>query len=268
VDTSWQDRYLRINDKDWAEKFSQCGHLAPNKRLPTVNVSKKTAESLISGLNADADVRDNVFSTTSQTLALQMRVLYRLLGQSCHLTRIDDHGGLGTNPIYRLTPRSLDTNRKYPRIRAISEGGECRVMDITVEGGRFYLPESDVIVHNCDEFATYQSAIITNELKTNPFFGSDFGLIKSAKVLTVAWLKTGGRTWQGNELGYGGHNVCLIEFRDGTFAYMDYGLPSKNVESIELVAKQVLGVYSPISECIGLAVTGLDLKLHNYKFGV
>jgi hypothetical protein len=123
-------------------------------------------------------------------------------------------------------------------------------------------------IGDCDEFATYQSAIITNELKTNPFFGSDFGLIKSAKVLTVAWLKTGGRTWQGNELGYGGHNVCLIEFRDGTFAYMDYGLPSKNVESIELVAKQVLGVYSPISECIGLAITGLDLKLHNYKFGV
>ena len=148
----WHRKYLAINDPALAQWLAPCGRGAKEKHLPSLDFDEATLRSVLEGLNNDADVRDSVFGTVSERLALQLRVLYRMLGQSTHITRVDDHGGFGSNPIYRVTPRAPDDRRRrFARVKAISAGGEEPCFDIEVDGHRFYLPESDTIVHNCDD---------------------------------------------------------------------------------------------------------------------
>lgn len=56
------------------------------------------------------------------------------------LLRVDD---------YLLQPERR--TRPHARIRAIFDGGKSHVFDLTTASGRIYLPESDVVVHNCDD---------------------------------------------------------------------------------------------------------------------
>jgi len=126
---------------------------------------------LAQGLKADGGRGTNgktfVHSMTSPVLALQLRVLYRMLGQSTHIRRVDKHGGLGANPIYRVTVRSVEDDydckraavRADAKVVSISEDGKELCGDLTVDGGRFWLPESDVIVHNCDDHAVLSSVL-------------------------------------------------------------------------------------------------------------
>lgn len=159
--TKWWPRYLEIRDEQAAQWAAACGRLAPNKRFPSLSFDRGTIAALLSGVAADADVRDGCFSTTSPTLALQLRIMLRMLGRSAHIVRVDDHGGLGKNPIYRIRPRADASAYEKPRsaVRAqakvltISEEPPEETFDIEVEGSRFYLPETDLIVHNCDGHA-------------------------------------------------------------------------------------------------------------------
>lgn len=246
VPVYWADRYLRINSRDWAQKFSVCGRRAPNKKFPTVNVTPRTAAAFLEGVNADADVRDHVLTTTSEQLSAQVRILYRIVGKSCRMTKIYDHGGVGTNPIYRVAPRHEDTRRPFHRVRAIAPSDPCKTVDITVEGGRFYLPESDIIVHNCDDFASYEAQVFTEQ-----FQGSKWQnlTVFGAEILTVMW--------RGEK--YGGHNVCLIKFLDGKsktfYCYMDYGWPSKIRSTVQEVVKDVMDRYAPTAVSLGWART-------------
>jgi hypothetical protein len=158
--TRWAEKYLAINDAAEAEYFAACGRRAIDKHVPSLNFDKATITHLLSGLAADADVRDGVFSTISHELALQLRVMLRMVGQSSHIVRIDDHGGLGKNPIYRVTPRAVDDNRRrFARVKGISVGQRTHTVDIEVEGHRFYLPETDLISHNCDGHALLVAAL-------------------------------------------------------------------------------------------------------------
>jgi hypothetical protein len=65
-----------------------------------------------------------------------------------------DHGGLGTHAIYRVTVRNDNTKRPWAKVRGISEAGETAVYDIETDSHRFYLPEQDIVVHNCDDFSS------------------------------------------------------------------------------------------------------------------
>lgn len=164
VHTRWHEKYVSINDSSIAGFFSKTGRRAYDKSLPWLAcVDEGEARALIEGLAADADVRDRVFGTTSRALALQLRVLHRMLGISVGIRRVDDHGGFGQHPIYRVTPRRIDNERRdvrFARIRAIRDGGTALCADITTDQGKFWLPESDVVVHNCDDHSTLAATLL------------------------------------------------------------------------------------------------------------
>ena len=167
IHTRWDARYLAVNDRPLAEYMKTCGGHAPEKHLPTLCMSQEQVRSLVSGLAADSSTASSgtiTHGTTSDVLALQLRILYRMLGQSVHIKRWDDHGGLGTHPMYRITvrqpedPSHPNARRNSARVVAIREEEPEMCCDITTDTGRFYLPESDTIVHNCEDLACYRVA--------------------------------------------------------------------------------------------------------------
>lgn len=122
-----------------------------------------------------------------------------------------------------------------------------------VEGHRFYLPESDLVVHNCDDYAIYTSNVLVKSLAaginlplSNPMF------------FTVMWM-TG---WVP-----GGHNVCIINVPTGGYAYMDYGMPTGNADTVEGVAKNIVERYAKGSDIIGFQVSEYNLTPVKYYWG-
>jgi len=165
--TRWDARYIAVNDRPLAEYMKLCGGHAPEKHLPSLLMSREQVGAVVEGLAADSSVANSgtiTHGTTSEILALQLRVLYRMLGQSVHIKRWDDHGGLGTHPMYRITVRQADdpdhpnARRGSARVVAIREEEPELCCDITTDTGRFYLPESDLVVHNCEDLACYRVA--------------------------------------------------------------------------------------------------------------
>jgi len=108
-------------------------------------------------------------------------------------------------------------------------------------------------IGDCDEFGVYQAAVINNELTDNVYW-SALGLDR-ADLLTVMWYKIGGKEWEGNHKGFGGHNVCLISYLDGTFSYMDYGWPQARRETIQEVVEDVRERYAQEFQPLGWAVS-------------
>jgi len=173
VDTRWHDRYIAVNDAPLADYMGALGHHAPEKRLHTLRFSREQLPELIRGLQADGGRATSgtfVHSTTSSVLALQLRILYRMRGQSVHIRRVDDHGGLGKNPIYRITVRSSPDEytkkrasvRSGARVKAVTEEASELCGDLTVKSGRVWLPESDTVVHNCDDHSVL-AAVLAGE---------------------------------------------------------------------------------------------------------
>ena len=173
VSTTWNTKYIAINDRPIAEFFATCGHRAMNKRLPSLAFSSEAGvRAALDGLAADAGRAKTgdessalVYGTTSHALALQLRALYRMLGLSVSVRRVDDHGGLGKNPIYRVIPREKVApgtaprrDKTFARIRSIADDGVELCADITTDTGKFWLPESDVLVHNCDNLVAWRVA--------------------------------------------------------------------------------------------------------------
>ena len=162
VPTAWAKKYISINDVDVTALFAEQGHLARNKHLNSLRFASESAvRSVLEGLAADASNRDGVFSTTSPKLALQLRVLHRMLGIRTHIAKWDEHGGLGKHPIYQITPCTKYGERrdkKFARVRSISDGGTEMCADITTDTSKFWLPESDVIVHNCEDLGCARAA--------------------------------------------------------------------------------------------------------------
>lgn len=163
---STDEKQIRLG-KQALEMVQGWGTRASNKQLPHLDFDEPTIRTILDAMeNGDAHKRDRshlprgskelVYSTISQTLALQYRVMQRMLGRSCSVTRVDDHGGLGSHPIYRVQVRlnsdgSGKNMKPWARVRSIVEEPIHQpVYDLETESGRIYLPESDVVVHNCD----------------------------------------------------------------------------------------------------------------------
>jgi hypothetical protein len=166
--TRWHERYIAVNHREMAEYMHGCGQRAPDKHLPSLMFSREQVASVLEGLRADASVASSgtiTHGTTSEILALQLRILYRMVGQSVHIRRWDDHGGLGEHPMYRITVRQSESPRNSAKVVGIRECEPELCCDITTDTGRFYLPESDVIVHNCEDLACYRVA----ELRELPY---------------------------------------------------------------------------------------------------
>ena len=132
------------------------GRTAIDKHLPHLDWDEATVANIVRGLELDGGFATNgstfVFSSVSYELALQYRVLKRMQGYSTSLTRVDKHGGAGSNPIYRVTVRKDHVQRPWARVRGIAvEEVEQPCVDIMTSSGRVYLPENDIIVRQCDD---------------------------------------------------------------------------------------------------------------------
>lgn len=151
-------RELRFRAENFEESF-KLGRTAVEKSLPTFRYGPATVEAILKAMTqGDGGVSttgyNTVYSTISHRLALQYRVLQRMLGRSVAWTCLADHGGAGTHPIYRLTVRAEATRRPWAKVKTIAqEDVEVPSFDVMTSSGRVYLPESDVIVRQCDDHA-------------------------------------------------------------------------------------------------------------------
>ena len=148
------ERDLRFSADDFTALY-HLGRTAINKHLPTFRYGPKTVAAIVQAMEmGDGGMarKNLVYSTISYTLALHYRVLQRMLGRSVSINRVDEHGGFGSHPIYRVTVRNEDVRRPWAKISAIWSAGEQDCYDIMTESGRVYLPEADVITRQCDDF--------------------------------------------------------------------------------------------------------------------
>jgi len=161
IGTTWHRKSLEIHGAEWADRMATMGTHAPQKHAPTINLSEGAAVPLLRGIMADSGANTSggnsrTFTTTSRQLMLQTRVLHRMLGISCGYSYIEDHGGLGENPIWRLSTRqpTHDHATKMLRVKEIVRNAAvARCYDIATDDHYVYLPEHDVTVSNCDDLA-------------------------------------------------------------------------------------------------------------------
>jgi hypothetical protein len=177
IGTSWLKKSVLVRDRFLAEFMHSCGTHAPNKRLPSMDWSVEQIKQLLLGLQTDCSTANSgtlTYGTTSETLALQIRILHRMLDQSVHIREwtSEQHRGLGQNSIWRIGIRKRPDEIKgdHTRVKAaenklrsvkvvgIKEQQPEICMDITTDSGKFYLPETDLIVHNCEDIACWRAA--------------------------------------------------------------------------------------------------------------
>ena len=190
ISSRWAMKSITVNDKSLAEAMHACGSHAPAKHLPWMGWSKEQVSSLVEGLQTDCSTANSgtlTYGTTSPKLALQLRVLHRMLDQSVHIREwsAEQHKGLGSHSIFRVGIRKhadddtcaawktrAEQYRTSVRVRSITEQEPELCADITTNTGRFYLPESDTIVHNCEDLSCWRAAeiIVRDRRLAVPFF--------------------------------------------------------------------------------------------------
>jgi len=170
----WQERYINVKDKELSKMFENFGHGALNKHLTKdlLQLNDDQIEALLEGLKADSAKygNNNVYGTISRKLATQIRLLTKFLGYNSSLKKYVKHGGLGRNPIYRIRPYIKDFYNKKPvTILKIEDGEAKNVYDIETENNGIYLPEHDIVVHNCESLANHTISVLLNfkHVKTN-----------------------------------------------------------------------------------------------------
>lgn len=162
VRTTWHKKHISILDPEWTLRIQMMGSHAPQKHALSISLDEGAAGSLLRGIMADCGARDREFTTTSRMLAMQTRVLYKMFGVTCGEVYIENHGGLGTDPIWRLYPRRTDgtTNKKFIRVKSIERGvAVMPVYDLATDDHYVYLPEADVTVSNCDGHAVVNATL-------------------------------------------------------------------------------------------------------------
>lgn len=167
IATRWHERYITVKDKEWALRMQQMGHHAPEKHALSLDLDETAASALLRGIMADSGANTHgngrTFTTTSRMLALQTRVLHKMFGVTCGYRYLENHGGLGKHPIYRLGVRSAAVDgksEKLLRIKSIErEVVSVPCYDITTDDHYVYLPEHDVTVSQCDDFTIAEGAV-------------------------------------------------------------------------------------------------------------
>lgn len=168
METRWHRKSIAVRDQDWALRMQSMGHLARNKHLLSVNLDEATAAATLRGVMADSGKNTNgpgrTFTTSSRALWTQVRVLHKMFGVTCGYRYIENHGGLGQHPIWRLNTRVYETadgrQEKILRVKRVDhEVAEAPVWDIQTTDHHVYLPEHDVTVSQCDDITTLMGAL-------------------------------------------------------------------------------------------------------------
>lgn len=161
-------RYLGFR-KEHAWLIDGCGKAgAAYKQLPHLNFDRPTVDLIVRAMEmGDGGVQGAAggkgcmtYSTASATLAHQYRVLKRMQGQSTLMRCLsaEEHGGAGSLPVWRLIVRGDHKRKPWAKVDSVESIGSRHVYDIETESHRIYLPGSDVIVHNCDEYTAVACA--------------------------------------------------------------------------------------------------------------
>ena len=173
LDVHEHPRYLTFRSRD-SGLVSGFGVGAAAKTFPTLDYDLPTVQTVVSTMemgdggwssNPNPSGKNMVYSTASDALALQYRVFCRMLGKSTHMRKLtaEEHQGAGDLPVWRITVRNEHNRRPWAVIKDIAENSACvPTFDIETESGRIYLPESDVIVHNCDDYASLGVAALNS----------------------------------------------------------------------------------------------------------
>lgn len=115
---------------------------------------------------------------------------------------------------------------------------------------------TDKKIGDCDEFAIYNATVINDALDNQTFV--DRIVPVDAYCMSVCWLDQSGK--------FMGHNVCLLEFPNGMYRYMDYHNPSTSKGTIEEIAALVRASFSGIgTKSLGWMVYTDKLKF--IRFG-
>lgn len=162
VATTWYRKHINVRDSSWAARLALMGEHASQKRALSIDLDEGAAAALLRGIMADSGrnsvvtAQSRTLTTTSRTLMLQARVLLKMFGISARYSYIENHGGLGTHPIWRLSTRQRADGKRTKLLRVkeiVRSVGSSPCFDITTDDHYVYLPEADVTVSNCDEFA-------------------------------------------------------------------------------------------------------------------
>lgn len=220
IPTTWARKYIRVRDSEWTARLAGMGGHAPDKRMLSLDVDEATAAAYLRGIMVDSGANTRglgrTFTTTSRTLWLQARLLHRMFGGTCGASYIEDHGGPGANPIWRLTTRTERRKDGKPgkllRVREIERSvAVAPCWDLTTDDHKVYLPEADVTVSNCDDHSSlicalasclgFQSGfrVVSTQGKTWEHIYAIAGSPKRAPAGVVALDTTVPSSWPGWE---------------------------------------------------------------------
>ena len=146
---------------------------APTKPLPPIVGDMRTAADITGLFHQTGFARARVFFETaalSLREALEIRVLCRRIDRAVSFKHESKRIRIG-NPKERHALHVLAVREEAPELS----------VDITTSTGRYYLPESDTIVHNCEDLVCWQIA----ELRER------FGI--PARPLIIPQLQPNGR---------------------------------------------------------------------------
>lgn len=185
VSTRWHKRYIAVNDPEWTRRMSSMGRYAPQKQALSLDWGEGPAMNLLRGIMADSGKNSNggsTFTTTSHRLFLQTRVLLKMAGLTASERYIEDHGGLGTHPIWRLGIRATKAEKvhaeKLLRVKeVVRDGAELPCCDIETDDHYVWLPEADWTTSQCDDMVVLEGAMLrtighkvrTRVVHTKPF---------------------------------------------------------------------------------------------------
>lgn len=170
IPTRWHRKSIAVKDPEWTLRVQQMGHHAPQKHLLSLDLGEAAAAATLRGVMADSGANTRgegrTFTTTSRELVTQVRVLHKMLGVACGYRYIENHGGLGKNPIHRLGTRPRQQSGRASwmlKVRSIEHAVfEAPCWDITTDDHRVYLPEHDVTVSQCDDLVVLLASCFLN----------------------------------------------------------------------------------------------------------
>lgn len=183
IDTTWYRKSINVRSSPWARELHHLGTHAPEKRMVHLNLGEASAAQYLRGIMADSGANTNgagrTFTTTSRLLAIQTRLLHKMFGATCYRSYIEDHGGLGRNPIYRLNVRGKRADGKQEKLLRVKridrQVAELPVWDVQTSDHRVYLAEYDVTVSQCDDIATLMATMLRQCGREPEFVTVGFG---------------------------------------------------------------------------------------------
>lgn len=198
IEYNWHRRYITVKWRRLVMELSDLfGSGCKSKRFTKLNFDEDTARAILEGWKADACERDNelTYSTINRNLALACRTLNRIIGLQTTIKKVVNHGGLGKNPIFRITV--LRKKVKRCMIKQINDVEPKHCFDISTSDGLVYLPRYDLIVRQCDdwsaELASYLIAAGVPNWRVRMVVGDTFN---GGGHSTVYVLRDDLRTWR------------------------------------------------------------------------